>query len=74
MIEFKTREEYLDWLDEFAEYGCKGQPEEKPVDYCLECGKPLYKGDTIFCFNDNEYYCEDCIEECRTIMKRLESI
>lgn len=69
MIEFKTREEYLDWLNEFTEYGCKCQPEEKPVDYCLECEKPLYKGDSVFNFNDNEYYCEDCIEECRTIMK-----
>ena len=48
----------------------KGQPEEKPVDYCLECEKPLYEGDTVFCFNRSEYYCEDCIEECRNIMKK----
>lgn len=74
MIKFRTHEEYLEWLDKFAEYGCSDQSEEKPAEYCLECGKPLYEDDTVFCFNDDDYYCENCIEECRTTVQNTERI
>lgn len=74
MTESDNRRECPDWLRKFAEYDYNHLPEEKPVEHCLDCGGPIYEGDTVFIYNDRDYYCEECIEKGRTIMKRLERV
>lgn len=32
----------------------------KPIDYCSQCGKPIYEDDDYFYFDDIGCFCEKC--------------